>query len=625
VKPLSLMRACAPATGARPGCLALIRTDVGGGYPAGYHGLYRGRTVTSSGSRTTAAAPGSPAGYGPQDLQAAYNLTASASSAGGSQTIGIVDLYDDPNAESDLAVYRAQYGLPACTTANGCFEKVNQQGQQGSYPVSDAGWDAEISLDLDMVSAICPNCHIVLVEVDPSSSIGVGVDVAVQLGANAISNSYTTGEASGGYDAHFDHPGHIITAAVGDGTYSQGLFAPAVYNTVVAVGGTTLSPAGNARGWTETVWNGLCQNGTVICGTVSGCSADVMKPAWQTDSGCSRRMVADVAAVADPTYGVAVYDSIPYKGASGWLVLGGTSASSPIIAAVYGLAGAEASLSSSQSLYFNASSLYDVTSGNDGTCSPAPAYFCTAGTGYDGPSGNGTPNGIGAFQAPLLAQSLSIGPDGTVWLIGGFSTSNLTNIYKYSGGALRQVAGSATQIAVDSNGAPWVVNGAQSIYHWNGSSFVQVAGSAEAIATGPNGSMWVIGTDSGIYEYTSSGFVQAAGSATKIAVDQNGYPWVVNGANQIYRFTSLTANTQVAGSASAIAIGLNGGVWCLGIDAGGHGHSVYHWNGSAFVQVPGQATQLAVDQNGAAWVINSANLVYRYDTGSGTFQQVYGL
>jgi len=323
----------------------------------------------------------SPSGLNPSNLQSAYNLPSS--TAGSGQTVAIVDAYNDPNAETDLAVYRSQFGLPACTTANGCFKKVNQTGGT-SYPSSDAGWSEEISLDLDMVSAICPNCHILLVEASSTSfaSLGTAVNTAVSLGANTVSNSYGGSESSAetSYASYYNHSGHIITASSGDDGY--GVEVPAAYNTVVSVGGTSLKTSSSTRGWTETAWSDAG----------SGCSSYISKPTWQTDSGCSKRTVADVSAVADPNTGVSVYDTY---GVSGWLVFGGTSVSSPIIASVYALAGNASSVNAAQSLYSHTSNLYDVTSGSNGSC--GSSYLCTAKTGYDGPTGLGTPNGTAAF------------------------------------------------------------------------------------------------------------------------------------------------------------------------------------------------------------------------------------
>ncbi len=355
----SVVPACpGPAAEGEARCHARVRTDV------------RGKATLAL----------LPSGYGPAELRSAYQLPST--SAGGGQTVAIVDAYDDPSAETDLGVYRTQYGIPACTTANGCFKKVNQVGQQGGYPRANSGWAEEISLDLDMVSAVCPNCKILLVESRSSSlsDLGAAVNTAAGLGANAISNSYGGGEFSAEttYESYYNHPGVAITASSGDGGY--GVEFPAASGYVTAVGGTSLQRASTTRGWTETAWNGAG----------SGCSAFVTKPVWQTDSGCGRRTVADVAAVADPNTGVAVYDSY-HK--SGWLVFGGTSVGSPIVASVYALAG-NASIATGSYPYSHTAALFDIVSGGDSSCG---SYLCTAGTGYDGPTGLGSPIGTAAF------------------------------------------------------------------------------------------------------------------------------------------------------------------------------------------------------------------------------------
>ncbi|MEU8687257.1 S53 family peptidase [Streptomyces sp. NPDC048665] len=341
------------------------------------------------------AASDSPTGYGPSDLQSAYGLTSAASANGSGETVAIVDAYDDPNAATDLATYRSYYGLPSCTTSNGCFKKVSQTGSTTSLPTADSGWAGEESLDLDMVSAVCPNCNILLVEAKSASdaNLGTAVNEAVRLGAKFVSNSYGGSESSSdtSYDSsYYNHPGVAITASAGDSAY--GAEYPAASQYVTAVGGTALSTDSSSRGWTESVWNTSSTEGTG-----SGCSANDPKPSWQTDSGCSTRMIADVSAVADPATGVSVYDT--YQ-ASGWNTYGGTSASSPIIASVYALAGTPGSSDYPAQYPYNAAgtaALNDVTSGSNGTCDTD--YFCTAGPGYDGPTGWGTPQGTSAFSA----------------------------------------------------------------------------------------------------------------------------------------------------------------------------------------------------------------------------------
>jgi subtilase family serine protease len=332
----------------------------------------------------------SPAGYGPGDLRSAYNLPA-APPTGAAPTVAVVDAYDDPTAASDLGVYRRQFGLPALNAAGGpTFTKVNQSGGT-SYPRKDAGWAAEISLDLDMVSAICPSCNILLVEASSASfaNLGAAVNYAASVpGVVAISNSYGGSDSS--QLSAYKHPGIAVTASTGDSGY--GVQSPASFDSVVAVGGTSLQRSSSSRGWTETAWSGAG----------SGCSTKNPQPSWQTSvTQCSGKANADVSAVADPNTGVAVYDSTAYMGSVGWQVYGGTSVSSPIIASVFALAGNTGVAFSGSTpypasrLWAATSGLNDATSGSNGTCTTS--VWCTAGTGWDGPTGLGTPNGVGAF------------------------------------------------------------------------------------------------------------------------------------------------------------------------------------------------------------------------------------
>ena len=330
-----------------------------------------------------AAHPLAVSGYHPVDLTSAYQVPATSSSP----TVAIVDAYDDPYAENDLGVYRSQFGLPPCTTANGCFKKVNQNGGT-SYPRANGGWSQEISLDLDMVSAICPSCKILLVEASSASqaNLGTAVNTAAALGAVAISNSYGASESSQtvAYDSYYNHPGIAVTVSSGDSGYGAQSPATAIY--VTAVGGTSLTNSSGS--WSQSAWSGAG----------SGCSAFNAQPSWQSTAmtGCTKRAEADVSAVADPNTGVAVYDSYRYQGVSGWLVFGGTSVASPIVAAVYAVAGNTASINygSHPYGYVGTSSLYDVTSGSNGSCG---APLCNAGTGWDGPTGVGAPIGTTAF------------------------------------------------------------------------------------------------------------------------------------------------------------------------------------------------------------------------------------
>lgn len=323
-----------------------------------------------------------PSGLNPADLRAAYKVPTTSATK---RTIAIVDAYGYPNAEADLAVYRATYGLPACTTANGCFKKVSQTGSTTKLPAYNLGWAQETALDLDMASAICPDCKIVLVQATNSTlaNLATAVNYAASLGVAAISNSYggsETGTTS--YESAYNHPGIAITVSSGDSGY--GVEFPASSNHVVAVGGTSLTRASNARGWSEAAWSG----------SGSGCSTLYAKPSWQTDPRCAKRMVADVSAVADPATGVAVYAPTSSSRAA-WLVFGGTSASAPIIAGIYASQGAAGASYPAQDLYTKKAYLFDVFAGSNGSC--GSTYLCTSVTGYDGPTGLGTPNGLTAF------------------------------------------------------------------------------------------------------------------------------------------------------------------------------------------------------------------------------------
>ena len=222
-----------------------------------------------------------------------------------------MDAYDDPNAEADLGVYRSQFGLPACTTANGCFKKVSQTGST-KYPRANAGWAVEISLDLDMVSAACPTCHILLVEASSNSfaNLAAAVNYAATVsGVKAISNSY--GGSDSAETSSYNHPGIAITASSGDSGY--GAQSPASYPHVIGVGGTSLTRNSSTRGWTESAWSGAG----------SGCSTLNAKPSWQTSvTQCSGKAISDVSAVADPNTGVSVYDTTRYQGISRLVGLG---------------------------------------------------------------------------------------------------------------------------------------------------------------------------------------------------------------------------------------------------------------------------------------------------------------
>ncbi|CAL8979585.1 hypothetical protein CELL_03232 [Cellulomonas sp. T2.31MG-18] len=355
----SQKRVCAVAPAGAAACEAHVVTDARTGRPA----------ATTSYS----------AGYSPAQLTGVYGPFGS-----GAPTVAVVDAYANPNAAGDLAAYRTQFGLGTARLA-----QVNQTGGSISTVAGDTGWGQEEDLDLQMVSAICPACGILYVGASSASfsDLAAAVTTAKNLGAAVISNSYGGAEFRGETSwSNWNIPGVAVTVAAGDNGY--GVQFPAASAGAIAVGGTTLTLTSTGARASETVWSG----------TGSGCSAYVGKPSWQHDTACTRRTVTDVAAVADPSTGVAVYDSYGSTGGANWLVFGGTSVAAPIVGAVFARDGVPSTGYAAANLYANATSLYDVTSGSNGTCtskrSTATAYLCTARTGYDGPTGNGTPKGL---------------------------------------------------------------------------------------------------------------------------------------------------------------------------------------------------------------------------------------
>lgn len=323
------------------------------------------------------------AGYQPQDLWDAYGVPWQ---KGAGQTIGIVVAMNNPNAASDLAVYRSTMGLPPCTAASGCLQFAAQNGSS-ALPAANETWGQEMSVDLDMASAICPNCNLLVVEANSSNieDLTTSVSTAVSLGATVVSNSYTTPEtaAVASDNPKWNHPGVPIVVGAGDNGYGVGWPASSSY--VTSVGGTTLVPILDGVAVLETAWSG----------TGSGCSAYVAKPSWQHDALCRHRTVNDVSAVANPVPGVAVYDTyFASSSDQGWNVYGGTSVSTPIIAGMYALAGNGTSVNNAQGIYANSGSLNNIILGLNGLCL---TYLCTSGLGYSGPTGLGTPNGAGAF------------------------------------------------------------------------------------------------------------------------------------------------------------------------------------------------------------------------------------
>jgi subtilase family serine protease len=364
--------------------------------------------VRSNALRSNTGDPNSThAGYGPSDLQSAYKITGRTHSL-----VAVVAAYGYPAASYDLEAYRAYYKLPKCTVANRCLKIRNQAGGTNPPPPNQ-GWDEEQALDLDMVSAMCPSCGILLVQANSNytSDLYKSVAEAAKLGAEVISNSYGGSEytqCQGGAeqsDPAFSAPGHVYVASAGD--FGGGMKncggpqQPCSLATVICVGGTQLVHAHNARGWAETVWNDLALSScSGSCGaTGSGCSTVVNKPSWQTDIGCRKRSETDVSADASVLTPVAVY----FRGLGGWTAFGGTSASTPMISGIIGRAANGHLGNGPKNLWAHRANLYPQTIGNNlytplsGPCASSVHYICYAGRGYNGPTGLGTPNGLAAF------------------------------------------------------------------------------------------------------------------------------------------------------------------------------------------------------------------------------------
>jgi hypothetical protein len=527
--PATFVRLCSKPLPGQFACFALHRSSAGlKSIPAGMSAL---ATV---------------GGYGPSNLASAYKLP---TSNGAGKTVAIVDAYDDPNAASDLSTYRSQFGLPACTTSTGCFRKVNQSGATSPLPAANSGWAGEIALDIEMVSAACPQCKILLVEANSASigNLGTAVNRAVSMGAVAVSNSYGGPESSSDpstVTSYYRHPGVAITVSSGDNGY--GVEFPASSPYVTAVGGTSLRTASNSRGWTETAWNGAG----------SGCSAYEGKPSFQHDSGCSRRTVADVSAVADPNTGVAVYDSY---GSGGWTVFGGTSVSSPIIGAVYALASSANSGDYPNAYpYARTSSLFDVTSGSNGSC--GGSYLCTSVTGYDGPTGLGSPNGVAAFGPAVTGNdfSVSVSPSSASVTAGSNASATVSTAV---------TSGSAQTVSLSASGLP---SGASASF--SPSSVTAGASSSLTITTSSS-------TPAGTYPITITGTATSGSHTTSFSLTVTGSGGSCSAGQKLSNpgfesgSTGWTATAGVIGQYGASGEPTHSGAWNAWLDGYGTSHT----------------------------------------------------
>jgi Ricin-type beta-trefoil lectin domain len=353
-------------------------------------------------SGIVSASGGSSAGYGPADLQSAYGLTSASADRGKGETVAIVDAYSNPDLVRNLATYRKDFHLPACGTKNGCLRIVNEHGRTSPLPAANSGWGTEESLDLDMVSAVCPHCRILLVQASAPNTqdLGLAEASAVRMGARFVSNSWSGSEFIGqdAFNSYFNHPGDAIVFASGD--FGYGPQYPTDTQFVTAVGGTTLVRTKSGRRWSERVWG----DGASSPGTGSGCSTLEAKPSWQTadDSaprGCLNRTENDVAAVADPNTGVAMLDTYG-TGERSLFEIGGTSVATPIITATYALAGDPARGSyAAEYPYIHRADFHDVVTGSNGQCEANRQYLCHGERGYNGPTGVGTPGGTAGLSS----------------------------------------------------------------------------------------------------------------------------------------------------------------------------------------------------------------------------------
>ncbi len=494
-------RLCAVAVPGESSCLAirLVTSKVSAATAAKLReaGLARPAAVSS-------VASGPAGGYSPGQLAAAYGVNPATAT---SQTVAIVDAFQDPSVTADLDAFDAQYGLPAETSTS--FKAVSQTGGSVSGITTDVGWAGEITLDVEAVRGLCHACKILLVEANSSnnSDLGAAVDEAVSLGATIVSNSYGGTEfPSDPQASDYNHQGVAILASTGDdGWYGWDGFnlgiasndapqVPASYSTVVGVGGTTLDLNPDGTRASETVWNDngpLDAEGYAFANTYgitggaagSGCSSIYTAQTWQQDvsgystlgCGATFRNGVDIAADADYFTGFDTYETTSWCTGTdgngntcpasnpGWETIGGTSLASPLVAAMWGLAGGPAGVKyPAMTLYGHfhtaPAQLYDVTVGGTGACDntdPAPCanffgvsnpntqgaglidcqwgasgvsvlankYQCNAEPGYDGVSGVGTPNGTAPFQ-PISPTAEIQGPGTlTVGVSHNFSAS----------------------------------------------------------------------------------------------------------------------------------------------------------------------------------------------------------
>ncbi|HUB03731.1 MAG TPA: hypothetical protein VMA76_01620 [Solirubrobacteraceae bacterium] len=536
---------------------ARVRPHVHGGptftqvFPSGRHAI---PSVRPANNAATGPQPDTPAW-----LQQAYDLTYLSQTGGTGDTVAVVDVGDDPTAESDLAVFRSTYGLPACSSASGCFEKVNETGGTSPLPAPDPTWEPEESLDLDAVSSLCPNCHILLVEASTASigDLDKAVVEAAHLHANQISNSWS--EASGtAIQGQYTFPGVAVIAATGDSGYMGGGADayPAAFPGVTAAGGTSLAAATagqSARGFSESAWS-LFDG----WGATSGCDLNEPKPSYQLDSGCNGRAYSDLSADADPDTGLMIYD------AGNWWQYGGTSLATPLIAAYEAVTGVSGA--TPQWAYTDSALLNDPTGGSSGDCPPNIIYICDAGPGYDGPTGIGSISGAVVAGAPGIGgptygdtYTQGVGAT-TAALSGGVYPNGLDTTYYWQYGTTTSYGAQTGPVDIGAGQAPVAVTGALSglapgtVYHYR------------LVAQNSRGVMYGYDSELTTEPAPVNTAVPSIGGSALTGHTLTAYPggWTPNGNSLTYQW-QRSSN----GSGWTNIGGANGGVYTIGPGDGG--------------------------------------------------------
>ncbi len=610
--------------------------------------------------------------YTADQFASVYDMAAlySRGDEGAGQTIAIFE-DGESNLPSDIAAYQACYGTHV---------PVSYISVDGGVPLSPG--EGEAALDIETIIGLAPQAKILVYQNSGNGSFThsaydtFSAIIGQDLG-KIVSVSYGDCEAhdASGLSAEnvlFQQAavqGQSIMVASGDsgseacyqtdntnGSYS--VSDPASQPFVTAVGGTDLFASGTTNGQVspqESPWNDAYLNGPGNGGAGGGgISSHWAMPSYQSAYGSSDgtfnsytsgtpcgntqgycREVPDVAADGSDADSYAVY----YDGQ--WIGVGGTSAATPLWAAVIALANAACPAEppvgfANPTLYWAASPAFPETAmwdvGTQGAGLPTDNDFLNPGSGfysslpgYDEATGLGSPDAVnlaaalcgnGLFRSePGAASDIAVGANGSTWVIGSPPAANGHAIYHWTGLGWALVPGGGVTIAVAPNGDPWIINSSNQIYAWNGRGWVLYPGSATDISIGANGSVWVVGTSTapgghGIYHWTGTGWAAYPGGGVRVAVGPNGYPWLVNSSNQIYAWNGR-GWVLYPGSATDISIGANGSVWVVGTSTVPGGHGIYHWTGTGWALEPGGAVRIAVGPQGNPWIVNSSGQIYQ--------------